>query len=335
MNRQVSWLFGGSMALLAAAIPLRAENPPTLDLDLYAGLRVTGTVGSVYTIQRTTDPAQADSWRSIVFLQLPATNYLFVDTSNPAAGNQFYRALLQNPFTNMVFLPATTFAMGSSTNESGHNPNESPQTRVTLSRGFLIGKFEVTQGEYLDVTGTNPSVFPGDLNRPVSSVSWPDATNYCWQLTQRELAARRIPVGSQYRLPTEAEWEYAARADSSTRFSYGEDLTNASLTNYAWYFANSALRIHPVGQKLPNAFGLYDMHGNVWEWCQDWLGDLPGGTVVDPQGPDSNSIGWKVIRGGGYDFSEGDCRSARRYFFGNHPALTDSNLGFRVVLACE
>jgi formylglycine-generating enzyme required for sulfatase activity len=203
---------------------------------------------------------------------------------------------------------------------------------VTLTRGFWIGKYEVTQGEYLEVTGTNPSIFPGDPNRPVSSVSWPDATNYCWQLTQRELATGRIPAGSEYRLPTEAEWECAARAGTSTRFSYGDDPDYASLTNHAWYFLNGDLTVHPVGQKLPNPWGLYDIEGNVWEWCQDWLGDLPGGAVTDPQGPPSNPIGSKVVRGGGYDFGESDCRSARRFFFGNHPALTDSNLGFRVVL---
>jgi formylglycine-generating enzyme required for sulfatase activity len=104
------------------------------------------------------------------------------------------------------------------------------------------------------------------------------------------------------------------------------------LTNHAWFILNGGLTVHPVGQKLPNPWGLYDIEGNVWEWCQDWLGDLPGGTVTDPQGPPSNLIGEKVIRGGAYDFDVTDCRSARRYFFGNHPALTDTDLGFRVVL---
>ena len=166
-------------------------------------------------------------------------------------------------------------------------------------------------------------------------MSWPDATNYCAQLTQREIIAGRISPGSQYRLPTEAEWECAARAGTSTRFSYGDDPDYSSLTNHAWYYANSDFTVHPVGRKLPNPWGLYDLEGNVWEWCQDWLGDLPGGTVTDPQGPATNPTGWKVIRGGGYDFAEPDCRSARRYFFGNHPALNDSNLGFRVVLVVE
>lgn len=321
-------------ACLATVSSASAQPSNGLELHLYAGVAITGVAGSNYVIQATTDPTQTNSWTSLAFLQMPATNYLFVDTSRPAQGNRFYRALPQSPPTNMVFIAPDTFIMGSPTNEVDRNVNEGPQTKVILSRGYWIGKYEVTQGDYLEVTGTNPSVFPGDLNRPVSSVSWPDATNYCWLLTQRELTANRIPAGSQYRLPTEAEWEYAARAGTSTRFGYGDDPDYASLSNYAWHFMNGGLTVHTVGRKLPNPWGLYDMTGNVWEWCQDWLGPLPGVTVIDPTGPPSNSIGWKVIRGGGYDFGPGDCRSARRYFYGSHPALNDSNLGFRVVMAC-
>jgi formylglycine-generating enzyme required for sulfatase activity len=264
-------------------------------------------------------------------------------TSNPATFNhpqsqlpatRFYKAVLFVPPTNMVYIAPNTFVMGSPITELHRQTNEGPQTTVTLSHGYWIGKFEVTQAEYLDVTGTNPSNFPEDLTRPVSSVSWPDTTNYCALLTQRELAAGRIPPGYRFRLPTEAEWECAARAGATTRFSYGDDINYTELPNHAWYFMNAGLTVHPVGQKLPNPWGLYDMEGNVWEWTQDWLSDrLPGGAVTDPQGAPSNEIGWKVIRGGGYDFGETDCRSAKRYFFGNHPALTDTNLGFRAVLA--
>jgi formylglycine-generating enzyme required for sulfatase activity len=163
-------------------------------------------------------------------------------------------------------------------------------------------------------------------------VSWADATNYCALLTQRELAAGRIPPGTAFRLPTEAEWEFAARSGTSTRFSYGDDPDASSLTNYAWYAVNAGLMVHPVGQKLPNPSGLYDTEGNVWEWCSDWYGPLPGGVQVDPKGPASNSIGFKVMRGGAYDYFDGDCRSARRLFFGA-PTLTDTDLGIRVVLA--
>jgi len=225
--------------------------------------------------------------------------------------------------------------MGSPTNEQDHSIFEGAQTTVTLTHGFWIGKYEVTQGEYLSIMNTNPSEFPGDLSRPVSSVSWPDATNYCWRLTQRELAAGRIPAGSQYRLPTEAEWECAARAGTTTRFSYGDDPNYASLTNYAWFLDLSILdlTVHSVGQKLPNPWGLYDLYGNVWEWCQDWYGDQPGGIQTDPTGPASNPSGLKVMRGGAYDYPNSSCRSASRLF--SNQFHTDTDLGFRVVLVSD
>ena len=262
---------------------------------------------------------------------------VFTDTTAHLSPHKFYTAFLQSPPTDMVFIPPITFIMGSPPTEQDRDPNEGPQTTVTLTGGFWIGKHEVTQAEYLSVMNTNPSQFPGNLSRPVSSVSWPDATNYCTELTKRELAAGRIPAGSRYRLPTEAEWECAARAGTTTRFSFGDDPNYASVTNYAWAPESIPfeLTVHPVGKKRPNPWGLYDMAGNVFEWCQDWLGPLPGGSVTDPQGPPSNPIGWKVMRGGAFDFGGPACRSASRNFFGNHPALTDWNLGFRVVLVTE
>jgi hypothetical protein len=129
-------------------------------------------------------------------------NVVFTDVMAHLSPRKFYRALQHSLPTNMVFIPPNTFTMGSPTSELHRDTNEGPQTTVTLSGGFWIGKYEVTQGEYLSVMNTNPSFFPGDLSRPVSSVSWFDATNYCWKLTQRELAAGRIPPGSRYRLPT-------------------------------------------------------------------------------------------------------------------------------------
>lgn len=320
------------IAIAFLAVSAFAQTPPTLDLHLFAGVNITGTTGSVYAVQSTTDLTQSNSWTTLAFIQLPTTNYLFVDASAAIGDRRFYRALLQTPPTNMVFIPAGTFTMGSPTNELLRSTDESPQTKVILTHGYWIGKFEVTESEYLSLTGINPSFFPNNLTNPVSSVSWADATNYCVLLTQRELAAGRIPPGTAFRLPTEAEWEYAARAGTSTRFSYGDDPDASSLTNYAWYAVNAGLMVHPVGQKLPSPLGLYDTEGNVWEWCSDWYGPLPGGIQVDPKGPASNSIGLKVMRGGAYDYFDGDCRSARRLFFGA-PTLTDTDLGIRVVLA--
>ena len=135
-----------------------------------------------------------------------------------------------------------------------------------------------------------------------------------------------------YRLPTVAEWEYACRAWTSTRFSYGDDPGYTNLTNYAWYYDNSGDQTHPVGQKLPNPWGLYDMHGNVWEWCQDWWGDYAGGIALDPRGPAGGSL--RVIRGGSWDSwngRAGDCRSVLRN--GSYPGDWGIIIGFRVVLA--
>jgi formylglycine-generating enzyme required for sulfatase activity len=248
---------------------------------------------------------------------------------------------------NMVFIPPGTFRMGSPKNEEGRSDHEGPQTDVIISRGYWMGKYEVTQGEYLDVMGNNPSWFNGDrraeyaldfgtdLTRPVESG---DATAYCVALTERERLAGRIAPNAVYRLPTEAEWEYACRAGTSTRFSYGDDPGYTKLTHYAWYGGNSERQTHPVGQKLANPWGLHDMHGNVWEWCQDWWDwweyNLPGGVALDPQGPESGS--YRVIRGGGYyewDYwlSPSLYRSAFRFAYS--PVAGPKRIGFRVVLA--
>ena len=292
---------------------------------------ITGPPG-VYSVLGSTN---LTTWSTVGVAPNPLGSVIYHDVTSSASPRKFYRVALQVPPANMVFIPPNTFTMGTPANEVNRQPDEGPQTTVTISHGFWIGKYEVTQREYLAVTGSNPSGFPGDLNRPVESVSWLDATNYCALLTQQELAAGRIPPGSHYRLPTEAEWECAARAGTSTRFSYGDDPNFTNLTNHAWYASNSGFGTHPVGQKLPNPWGLYDMEGNVLEWTLDWYGPYSGGAATDPQGPVSNPQGVKVIRGGAWDSFESDCRSGRRLTEGVHPFIHDFILGFRVVLLTE
>jgi formylglycine-generating enzyme required for sulfatase activity len=219
--------------------------------------------------------------------------------------------------------------MGSPASEQDRWDWEGPQTQVTITHGFWMGRYEVTQGEYQAVMGSKPSHFGDDPNRPVEQVSWHQATNYCGKLTAGERVAGRLPAGYVYRLPTEAEWEYARRAGTTTRFSYGDDLGYAQLGNYAWYGSNSDGTTHAVGLKQPNAWGLYDMHGNVWEWCLDWYGAYPGGSVTDPQGPASGEH--RVFRGGGWYGGGRYCRSAYRY--DRTPDARDSYVGFRAVLA--
>ncbi len=234
------------------------------------------------------------------------------------------------PLQSMAWIEPGEFIMGSPPDEVGRFlDKEGPQTHVVLTHGYWISRYEVTQGEYEDVVGFNPSLFKGDRLRPVEDVTWFNAVDYCTRLTAREREAGNLPEGYEYRLPTEAEWEYAARAGTTTRFSYGDDPDYKLLGNYAWYGRNSGLRTHPIGQKLPNPWGIYDIHGNVFEWCSDWFGPLPGGSVTDPQGPETGTD--RIIRGGYWDSVPSFCRSAMRVHF--IPPVHISYLGFRVVLA--
>jgi formylglycine-generating enzyme required for sulfatase activity len=258
------------------------------------------------------------------------------------------------PSPGMVWIPPGTFVMGSPASEAERDSDEVQHT-VTLSHGFYMGKYAVTQGQYLALVGNNPSYFqteddygnpiPPDLNRPVEMVSWFDATNYCALLTRSDRVAGRIPSSWGYRLPTEAEREYACRAGTTTAFHFGSAIHGGMANFYDYYEYDAAIgdiyvaspsvpwlpRTTTVGSYAPNAFGLYDMHGNVWEWCQDWYGAYPTGSVTDPQGPASGSR--RVIRGGCWIFHGRLCRSANRYDIGYGPGYGDYDLGFRVVLA--
>jgi formylglycine-generating enzyme required for sulfatase activity len=208
-------------------------------------------------------------------------------------------------------------------NPDADTGRERPVTWVTLTQAFWMGRTAVTQAQYAAVMGTNPSEFTAaGREAPVENVSWDDAMAFGQKLTEREKAAGRLPKGYAYTLPTEAQREYACRA--GTTGDYAGDLDAM-----AWYGPNSGGTTHPVGTKQPNAWGLYDMHGNVWEWCQDWYGAYPGGEVTNPLGPPSGSR--RVNRGGSWDFVAAFCRSAYRSYGG--PGIRGSNVGFRLALA--
>ena len=216
----------------------------------------------------------------------------------------------------MAYIQPGTFTMGSE--------NDKPLTRVMLTKGYWLGKTEVTQGQWEALIGSNPASFKG-ADRPVERVSWNDAMQFCRKLTERERAVGRVPEGYEYTLPTEAQWEYAWRAGSTGDYT-------GNLDEVAWYNQNSGYTTHPVGQKQPNAWGLYDMLGNVKEWCQDWWYNFfPGGSVADPVGPASAaSLHTHVLRGGNLISSASECRSASRGGLGGGSHMT---IGFRVALA--
>ena len=286
--------------------------------------------------------AMASGTRGQDALPIPATNE--AKAPQPAAGGprvpEGFRAApgaVAEPYTNtgwakaivheatgieMVYVPAGSFTMGSPAGETGRGGNESPR-RVTLTKGFFLGKYEVTQGQWQAVMGNNPSTFENVAgNGPVECVTWNDCQAFCAKL------------GVGFRLPTEAEWEYACRAGTTTALHSGKDLSAASgrcrnLDEVAWYDETSSDTSHSVGQKKANAWGLHDMLGNLREWCQDWSGDYPPGEASDPTGPESGSF--RILRGGSWSGNAKDCRSAKRDW--GNPNYRLDDVGCRVVKA--
>jgi len=290
-------------------------------------------------------------------------------------------------------IPAGTFLMGSPADEPGRDPDEGPQTKVTITKAFWLGKYAVTQGQWKTLMGTDaveqarrmladdtiynfgtpktvrdllgvakdtdPKKLIGNVGEdyPIYWVSWDEATAFCRKLTEQERSAERLPTGYEYRLPTEAQWEYACRA-GTTEATYAGKMEikgekNAPVLDaIAWYGGNSSVgyighgfsttswaeKQYPggdagpreVGGKQPNAWGLYDMLGNVNQWCGDWYADkLPGGDATDPAGPPSGSS--RVAGGGSWDRGAAFCRSARRNYGG--PGARSISVGFRVALS--
>jgi formylglycine-generating enzyme required for sulfatase activity len=217
-------------------------------------------------------------------------------------------------------IPAGEFMMGSPGTESGRSDNEI-QHRVSITKPFYLGVTEVTQEQYQKVMGTNPSQFKGPQN-PVEEVSWADAVEFCRKLSA--MPAEKT-AGHVYRLPTEAEWEYACRSGTTTAYGFGDDASR--LGDYGWFEGNWDSKTPPVGEKKPNGWGLYDMHGNVFEWCQDWYGVYPSGSATDPTGATSGSL--RVYRGGSWASLARSCRSAIRSRFS--PGYRNNDLGFRVL----
>ena len=235
----------------------------------------------------------------------------------------------------MVWCPPGKFMMGSPVTKVVHEAwaNDEPLHEVTLSQGFWLGKYEGTQAQWWAVMGTRPSCFPqkktihwrlwrwqipiwqknfGVSHRqlPVEKITWDECQEFCRK------------AGFGFRLPRETEWEYGCRAGSAGLFA-----GTGVLNDMGWFNGNTAIKTHPVGQKKPNAWGLYDMHGNVNEWCQDWYGNYSTETLIDPVGPASGK--WRVFRGGCLGYLAVDCQSASRN--SGEPDIRDEYIGFRVV----
>jgi formylglycine-generating enzyme len=263
----------------------------------------------------------------------------------------------------LAAIPAGAFLLGSPASEPWRESDpvtgEGPQTKVTITRPFWLGKTEVTRAQFEALMGKVPDPWnketaeewkkkeadPGKF--PVVNVTWDQATEFCHKLTERERSAGRLPAGLAYALPTEAQWEYACRAGTKTRNYAGE--SDEALPDIAWYVKTtgpfnrkSMPRIQPVGQKKPNAWGLYDMLGNAREWVFDWVGPYPGGEVVDPRGPKepvNANLAFRVQRGGSWIDAKSKMRCAARNWgapgYGEKDGFKEGTVGFRVAVVSE
>lgn len=307
------------------------DAPPKsvgLKIELIPKLTVQGPVGQTARVEWAAQ--LSGPWTTWTNVVVGPEGTVLVDLAAGVAGRLYRAVEVSQPVgpSGFVWIPPGTFVMGSPIGETYRGDDEIQHT-VTLTRGFWISRHEVTQGEYEMVMGSSPAGLGGSNfnpsglkgpNFPVNTVSWEEAVIYCQKLTDRERKAGRIRTDQVFRLPTEAEWEYSARA-GATGPTYGE------LDATAWQSLNSGLIMHEVGLKQPNAWGVYDMLGNVWEWCADWYGEYPTGSAIDPIGPTSGSS--RVRRGGGWGFnSPGAVRLANR-----RGVTANGLMGFRPVLS--
>jgi len=313
-------LTAGSKYTTAPTVVVEAPlKPLVVRLRWVPELTVEGPAGSQARVESAA--GLTGPWTTWTNVTVGAEGAVLVDLS-PGSATRFYRSVtsqssVTGQSSGFVWIVPGTFVMGSPLSEAGRDSDEA-QHSVSLPQGFWLSDHETTQAEYEAVMGNNPSNWRG-LNLPVEQVSWDDAVAYCKKLTQRERAAGRITAQQAYRLPTEAEWEYAARA-GTTGARYGE------LDAIAWHGGNSGDQTHPVKQKAANAWGLYDMMGNVWEWCSDWYEESPSGSVTAPIAGSN-----RVDRGGSWYFGARFVRSADRGRF--IPGFRFNDLGFRPVLS--
>jgi formylglycine-generating enzyme required for sulfatase activity len=341
------------LAAVAAGAFCSSFADTVLEAKLTPTIVVNGPLGSLQQIQYSTNLTDTNGWTVLTYLRLDSTPKPFYDAAAGANGRFYRTKMVGVADTNLVWIPAGTFLMGSPTNELGRGTNEGPQTLVTLTHGFFIGRYEVKNSEFL-TDSPDTILFNGDSQtrqthpqHAVRAITHPEADNYCAARTLNEQATGRIPTNWTYRLPTEAEWEYACRAGTTTPLSSGGDLRNDSVradaafdgnfpypTNFIAvnpisYLLNS---VPPVGSYAPNAFGLYDMHGGAREWCQNTFGNditrLPGGSVTNPSTlPDITFV--SVFRGGGaYDTGVNSRSASRR----PSDIFSAAYIGFRVVL---
>lgn len=312
------------------------EKPPSADpnkaflsISLVPKIVLHGDVGTTNRLEYSTNLLDPNGWRLFTNVVIHDGGSTVVDLSD-SGEIRYYRTIGDSSTlgssvgpNNFVWIKPGVFTMGAISGMPDPSYDETAHT-VVITKGFWMCIYEVMQSDYEMVMKTNPSLNRGDSGGalPVEQVSWRDAVEFCRQYTIREQSAKRISEKQTYRLPTEAEWEFACRAGSV-------DLYSVELEASAWYYQNSDNKTHRVTTKRPNSWGLYDMHGNVWEWCADWYASYPRSTVIDPSGPPTGSM--RVARGGSFNDPAKFLRSSQRVAWPD--TMKAHSVGFRIVLS--
>ena len=329
MNTMNKKLFAGLLSLVLATAMVQGTEPTincAIKMEItYTGILYQSTDGEIWT--------EVEGASNPYYVPMDEAKKLFFRSKGSESKN-ITIPLSDNVNLDMVWIQPGTFIMGSPEDELGRL-NRETQHEVTLTKGYWLGKYEITQAQYEAVMETNPSYCKG-TDLPVEWINWNEAMEFCKKLTEQEKTAGRLPEGYEYTLPTEAQWEYACRAGTTTALNNGKNLSGINespeVDEVGWYKYNSDEKTHPVGQKKPNAWGLYDMHGNVFELCFDLYGYgdyYPITPVKDPIGALVSSN--HVARGGSCTVNARHCRSAHRAVPDSNTRFT--NLGFRVALA--
>ena len=260
----------------------------------------------------------ASAFSNLKFISLATLISLLGGCSSSETVPQNLETVTNSIGMSFLMVPSGKFQMGS----TGGDAREMPVHEVTISKDYGLGTMEVTEQQYETVMGKTPNLSKPD--NAINSLSWSQAHEFCQRLS--ELPEEKA-AGRKYRLPTEAEWEYACRAGTTSAYSFGDDPTLVG--QHAWYARNSRQASQPPGKKIPNPWGFYDMHGNAWEWCQNWRYDYQNAPVTDPSGPATGKT--RVLRGGGWFHREPNCRSSAR--FSEDPnSRTKYTGGLRVAL---
>ena len=317
----------GMLSVLILSGVMTMAETPSIDYKVEGNEFVINYTETLYQSKDAVTWVKVENAVSPYRVKMEQENLYFCAKKEPVNKN-FTLFLSDVASLDMIWVEAGSFEMGSPDDEVGRS-NDEKLHQVVLTKGYWLGKSEVTQGQYKTVTGENPSWTQG-MELPVEKVSWLEALSFCAKINELEKNAGRLPEGYEYSLPSEAQWEYACRAGTSTPLNSGSELSPDNMDKVGWYQGNSCLQIQPVENKQKNSWGFYDMHGNVWEWCSDWYSSTyyENAPMVDPTGPETG--GRRVLRGGSWNDSMEDCRSAVRYYF--NPNERANYTGFRLAL---